>query len=450
MADPISGGSRPIQSTGIDQTQKTRDSENVKAGSVAPYVQAQQQQQAQQISLSRADLGDKVTQLQELLDQAKAQGPEKEQGKEQSRPPHGFKGVMAKVAHALNKQHGLMSLFGKHLDHHGGLSAMPGLEQSLTHMMSRLKAARVLSGQAPAGKTPLEAPALRPKELSPEEMGLEAAQNPVLAPGGDAPLESPQPRSEDLEAVGLKPVLAPADNAALYAPRTLQEQVTRMTPDQIKAALNQADMTADMQSYLQAQLKHDEDPAVKEYIQAQEGRAQLLRADVSIDDPAFQDLSARIKELKEKCPEQPKPEDFGIDGQKPDPALAGNVRPQPEDSKIDGQNPSQVLPDIAPSESPPPSSPDAPTPQEDIDKAREQIEKMLADQQTDLPPALQGPSDDPAVKDIQQAMKDFQQEWGDYSLKDNPDGKDAYNDAVTDLSKLIAQYYSSVSSEYRS
>ena len=67
MADPISGGSRPIQSTGIAQTQKTRDSEKVKAGSDAPYVQAQQQQQAKHIDSNRQALQDMAAQMREMI-----------------------------------------------------------------------------------------------------------------------------------------------------------------------------------------------------------------------------------------------------------------------------------------------------------------------------------------------------------------------------------------------
>lgn len=319
MADPISGGTRSIQSTSIDQTQKTQDSGRVKAADT-PYDRAQQQMLAEHIISSHGDVKDTNAQLREMLQQARAQG--KAQGPKPHQNPHGFKRLLARAARHLNRHQGVMSFRG---GRHGGPPAMSGLEKALTHVMSQLKAGRVLSGQVPAGKTPLETPALRPKELSPEEMGLEAQ----------------------------KPVLAPAGDATPYAPRTLQEQVMRMTPDQIKTAMQSADTTADMQSYLQAQLKYDEDPAVKEYIQAQQGRAQLLSHDVPIDDPAFQDLSARIAELKKKRPEPPKPEDFGIDGQKPDPALAGKMpleTPSPHPGKL---GPEVRKPTLAPAGSAP-------------------------------------------------------------------------------------------------
>lgn len=255
MADPISGSSRPIQSPSIDQTQKTKDSESVKAASDRPYAEAQQQQQALQINSSRSDLQDMMAQLRETVRQRITQG------QAQHQPPHGLKGLLAKAAHKLHGHHGLMTLFSKH--HHGGPPAMHGLDQALARSIGKLPRAP----EGPLGQKEIPTP------------------GPKLQPAaGDVPLESLQPRPNVMEAAGQEPVLAPAGNA-----------------------------------------------------------------------------------------------------------------PPPE-----------------------------------------------------LPAELQGPSDDPAVKEIQQAMMDFQQKWGDFSVKDNPDGLDEYNTDVANLSKQIAQFYSSMSSEFRS
>ena len=116
---------------------------------------------------------------------------------------------------------------------------------------------------------------------------------------------------------------------------------------------------------------------------------------------------------------QPRPNVMEAAGQEPVLAPAGNAPQQPEDSRIDGQSPNPAAAGNVP---PPP----------------------------ELPAELQGPSDDPAVKEIQQAMMDFEQKWGDYSVKDNPDRLDEYNTDVANLSRQIAQFYSSMSSEYRS
>lgn len=692
MADPISSNANAIQPASIDQTQKTQDAGGVKAGADTPYVQAQQQQQAGNIDSNHRALQDMTAQLREMIQQARTQ--KQAQGQEQSRLPHGFKRLGARIAHGLNKQQGLMSQFRPHLDHQGGLSAMPGLEQTLTHMMSQLKAARVLSGQVPAGKTPLETPALspgktsletpamRPAELSPEQMSAARALS-GQAPAGNAPPASdalfrdqvlhmtpdqiktllagksnmspevrnyleafvkytdqpevkdlqiaalkfqhdwhdgtpkagtpeaknydadnkhlqdleakhPPPRPEDFGAVStpppdrnapstftdtlfrdqvlrmtpdqIKPLLdqksdlspeareylsafvkytdqpavkdlrlaamrfhshwpdgppekgtpeakqyeedkaqlqermskyppprpeefgvtinqpqqqdvdpvlqswlddpavekfqaakvsfyktwpdgppeagtakaeayendrgdlrdlkalcptpphpqdfaldgfnpdpppvrsVPAGGPPPYLDGTLQDQVMRMTPDQLRAAINRADTTADMQSYLKAQLAYDEDPTVKDFFQAQQDFERKWSGDGHQNDPEFRDDLERLGQKGAQCPKLPTPEDFGIDGQNPDPSLAGDVPPPPE-----------------------------------------------------LPADLQGPSDDPAVIELQQAVESFQQEWGDFSVnsEDYAEKKNEYTKAVQDLGTQIAAYYDSASSEYR-
>ena len=467
MADPISGGSRPIQSTGIDQTQKTRDSENVKAGSVAPYVQTQQQQQAQQISLSRADLGDKVTQLQELLEQAKAQGSEKEQGKEQSRPPHGFKGIMAKAAHKLHGHHGLMSLFGKH--HLGGPPAMHGLEQSLTHMMSRLKAARALSGQAPAGKTPLETPAMRPAELSPEEMSIDV-QKMDLAAAGNAP---------------------PASDALF------RDQVLHMTPGQIKPLLDQkSNLSPEVRNYLEAFVKYADQPAVKDLqiatLKFQHDWHDGPPEEGTAEAGDYEKDGMRLRDLEAKYP-PPRPEDFGVAStpphdrnapptftdtlfrdqvlrmtpdqikplldQKSDlPPEARNYldafvkytdQPAVKDLRLDAMKFLHDWPEGPPEE----GTPEAGRYEEDRAQLQDRMSKyppprpedfgvainQPQQQKADPPPELQSWLDDPAVKNFQQAQAQMKQKWPDGPPKDDAAKKEEYDRDFANLAQRYAE-----------
>ena len=257
MADPISGNSSPIQSTGIDQTQKTQDPEDVGIATDGPYVQVQLQQQAKHINASGRDLKDVVAQLREMVEQSRAQGPKQHQH------PHGFKGFMAKAVRKLHGHHGLMSLFGKH--HHGGPAAMHGLEQALAQVMSQVRAGHVPTGQPVISEVPPESQP-RPEDL--EAIGLgpvpapagdapplkpsddlqdpsddpapNEAQNPSPAPAGNAPPELPSQSPKELGLDGPKPDPAPADNAIFAPPPELLPELQSPSDDPALNELQQA------------------------------------------------------------------------------------------------------------------------------------------------------------------------------------------------------------------